>query len=71
MIQTKECCSNSADRLASKSEVKQAKSKGSFFRGPFCSCHQKVLDRFKVGFPASNQLIKKITHRGAQSLGFS
>lgn len=71
MIQTKECCSNSADGLPSKSEGKQVKSKGSFFCGPFCSCHQKMLPRFKVGFPASNQFIKKITHRGAQSLGFS
>lgn len=59
----KEWVCNKMDGLTSENESKWAKRKVSFF------CQQKVLPKFRVGPPASNNLkFKKICHRSAQQL---
>lgn len=36
-----------------------------------CFCHQKLWPRFRVGFPVSNSLIKRISHNNARQLGLN
>lgn len=60
---------NRVDGLASKSEGEQAKAKFPCFISLYLGCLQKVPPRFKVALPASNSLMKKISHRSAQKLG--
>lgn len=69
LILMKDGLSNSLDGLASKDEDQQLKQfpfSMSFYPG----CHQKVLPTFRLGLPASDNLIKTTLHRQARQLTF-
>lgn len=56
---------NTAQQQGSEREGKQAKCKVFFFH-VYVGCHHEVWPKFRVGLPASNKLIKKISHRYSQ-----
>lgn len=62
--------SNIREELASESEGSRQTEKGSFFLVLLCGLPPEVLPILRVGLPASDNLIKKVTRRSAQQLGF-
>lgn len=52
--------------------VKASRHKEEFPLMSICiGCHQKLWPRFRVGFPVSNRLIKRISHSNARQLGLN
>lgn len=65
LVSVKKCSRDKTDELASSSDSKQARSKVFFFHVLLSGLLPEDIPAFRVGFPASNNLIGKVPHRSA------